>query len=150
MYEPCLCGADDCPSCFPGRALRRYPLGSLSAEDCDILGDDWRAEQAAEAEEAELTYQRMCEEDEDVNTDTDTDTHDPVTHGPAYRTTDTHDALGAWHTDESQWIFTNKSIFADEPTYLVGSAPAIFRDAPMGLGWRITSPEELLRHIKAA
>lgn len=23
MYEPCVCGADDCPSCFPGRAAHR-------------------------------------------------------------------------------------------------------------------------------
>ena len=38
MPERCYCGSDDCPSCFPGRASRQhYPLGSLSAEDIDIL-----------------------------------------------------------------------------------------------------------------
>ena len=29
------------------------------------------------------------------------------------------------------------------PRYLVGYAPAIFRDAPMAYGLRTTSPEEL-------
>ena len=61
MYEPCLCGADDCPSCFPGRATRHYPLGSLSAEDIDILN-----EQAAADEEAELMYRRMLDDAADA------------------------------------------------------------------------------------
>jgi hypothetical protein len=55
MYEPCLCGADDCSACFPGRAYRKhYALGSLDAEDIDILN-----EQAAADEEAEQVYQQM-------------------------------------------------------------------------------------------
>ena len=33
--------------------------------------------------------------------------------------------------------------------YLVGYAPAIFRDAPMAQGWRITSPEALLHLCRA-
>ena len=52
---------------------------------------------------------------------------DPMTLGPVYRTTDTYDALDAWEADEMQWLFT------DDVTYLVGYAPAIFRDAPDGL-----------------
>lgn len=61
MYEPCLCGADDCPACFPGRAYRRYPLGSLDAEDIDILN-----EQAAADEEAALTSRRMREDEDEA------------------------------------------------------------------------------------
>jgi hypothetical protein len=65
MYEPCLCGAIDCPSCGPMqgyRGARRYPLGSLSAEDIDILNAEYRAEQAAADEEAELYYRRYVED----------------------------------------------------------------------------------------
>ena len=68
---------------------------------------------------------------------------DPLTLGPLYRTTDATDALGAWHVDETQWLFT------DGAAYLVGYAPAVCRDASMAVGWRITSPEELLRHLAA-
>ena len=63
MYEPCLCGDPECPACGPyyGHTPRtRYPLGSLSAEEIDILN-----EQAAADEEAELTYRRMLD---DANT----------------------------------------------------------------------------------
>ena len=63
MYEPCLCGADDCPSCFPGRVPRRSPYG-LSAEDCDILNEDYRAEQAAADEEAARTFQEMLDQEQ--------------------------------------------------------------------------------------
>ena len=68
---------------------------------------------------------------------------DPMTLGPVYRTTDTYDALDAWEADDMQWLFT------DDVTYLVGYAPAIFRDAPMAYGFRMTSPEELRRHLVA-
>jgi len=64
MYEPCLCAAPDCPSCGPmqgSRVPRRYPLGSLSAEDIDILN-----EQAAADEEAELYYRRYVEDGPDA------------------------------------------------------------------------------------
>lgn len=43
MSEPCLCAAPDCPICGPMqgyRQARRYPLGSLSAEDIDILNEE--------------------------------------------------------------------------------------------------------------
>jgi hypothetical protein len=66
MYERCYCGATDCPSCGPmqgDRVPKRSPLGSLSAEDCDILNEEYRAQQAADDEEAALTYQRMMEEE---------------------------------------------------------------------------------------
>jgi hypothetical protein len=73
MYEPCLCGAIDCPSCGPmqgDRVPRRYALGRLSAEDCDILNEEYRAEQAAADEEAELYYRRYVEDgpDDDEST----------------------------------------------------------------------------------
>jgi hypothetical protein len=45
MYQPCYCGALDCPSCtlLPRvRAPRRFPLGSRSAEDIDRLWDAHR------------------------------------------------------------------------------------------------------------
>jgi hypothetical protein len=62
MYERCYCGATDCPTCGPlqgYRVGRRYPLGSLDAEDIEILN-----EQAAADEEAELRYRRMVEDEE--------------------------------------------------------------------------------------
>lgn len=65
-FEPCLCGSDDCPACYPGRATRRFPLGSLSAEDCDILNAEYDAEQAAADEEAELYSRPMLEDDDDA------------------------------------------------------------------------------------
>lgn len=67
----------------------------------------------------------------------------PDTHGPAYRTTDAYDACAAWEADETQWILTN------ETAYLVGYAPAIFRDGPMAQGWRIACPEELMQRALA-
>jgi hypothetical protein len=36
----------------------------LSAEDCDILNDEYRAEQAAADEEAERTYQEMLDQEQ--------------------------------------------------------------------------------------
>jgi hypothetical protein len=69
MYERCYCGAIDCPSCAPMQGYRvpkRYPLGSLSAEDIDILNDEYRAEQAAADEEAELYYRRYVEDGPDA------------------------------------------------------------------------------------
>jgi ssDNA-binding Zn-finger/Zn-ribbon topoisomerase 1 len=70
MYEPCLCGAIDCPSCGPMqgyRVPRRYPYGRLSAEDCDILNAEYYAEQAAADAEAEAAYERDDEaEDTDI------------------------------------------------------------------------------------
>lgn len=66
---------------------------------------------------------------------------DPETLGPLYRTSEEHNACGAWYADETQWILT------DGHTYLVGYAPAIFADAPSEQGWRMTSPEELERHV---
>lgn len=67
MYHPCLCGATDCPSCGPMqgyRVPRRYALGRLSAEDCDILNAEYYAEQAAADAEAEAAYERDDEADD--------------------------------------------------------------------------------------
>lgn len=68
----------------------------------------------------------------------------PDTHGPLYRTTDASHALGAWEADETQWVLT------DDETYLVGYAPAIFRDGPMAQGFRLACPEELMQRAWAA
>jgi hypothetical protein len=72
MYQPCVCGATDCPSCtlLPrARPPRRAALGSLSAEDIDILNEDSRAEQAAADEEAALYYRRYVEDGPEAETD---------------------------------------------------------------------------------
>jgi hypothetical protein len=66
MYEPCLCGDPECPACgLYYRHQPHYPLGSLDAEDIDILN-----EQAAADEEAELYYRRYVEDGPDTDTDT--------------------------------------------------------------------------------
>lgn len=65
MYEPCYCGAIDCPSCGPlqgYRVPRRSALGSLDAEDIAILH-----EQAAADEEAEMYYRRYVEDGPDAD-----------------------------------------------------------------------------------
>ena len=67
----------------------------------------------------------------------------PYTHGPAYRTTDAYAAHCAWEVDDTQWVLT------DGTAYLVGYAPAIFRDGPMGQGWRTSCPEELMQRALA-
>jgi hypothetical protein len=66
MYEPCLCGDPECPACgLYSRHRPHYPLGSLDAEDIDILN-----EQAAADEEAELYYRRYVEDGPDVDAET--------------------------------------------------------------------------------
>jgi hypothetical protein len=73
MYQPCDCGAHDCPSCtlLPrARTPRRSALGSLSAEDIDLLNEDaYRAEHAAADEEAERYYRRYVEDGPDAETE---------------------------------------------------------------------------------
>ena len=37
MYEPCMCGADDCPRCFPARAAT---IGRWTDDECEAITDD--------------------------------------------------------------------------------------------------------------
>jgi hypothetical protein len=58
-FEPCMCGDPECSRCgLYYRHQPHYALGSLDAEDIDILN-----EQAAADEEAELMSQDMCDQD---------------------------------------------------------------------------------------
>lgn len=54
---PCLCGADDCPRCYPGRP-RCAGCGKIDCEDADCLdkrveAEEAKAEARAEAREHE-------------------------------------------------------------------------------------------------
>ena len=54
-YEPCLCGADDCPECYPGTWQETRNVAAWENSDTKLEYEEWLDDQESAKEEYELS-----------------------------------------------------------------------------------------------
>ena len=54
LREPCLCGAEDCPECYPGSWRETKNIAAWENEDSKQSYEDWHDDKQSEKEEYEL------------------------------------------------------------------------------------------------